>query len=680
MSTSWRSETSPREGGHDGAVLPGGSPSQADSSEPAKPHRWNVPFERIECLGCGEARIRAADCPECGSRPDPREVNTPVRRRDRVIGRAQQVARASEPTLDYLSLHGAMEHCRVSLDGFMSAIDAVLDGEFDESVASGLLGAALGDIASLRSAVTNSPRRRPFVPVWAALEETATRLAASANAWVQAFECGLPIDAQRRAEQAQSLLDEAAVGLVTAADELADLGVVLEANETGPVLGFLAQKASERAGGGPTGFAEEARALVHRLAVRDDLVDELAPGILIEDERARLLFDRERFWGVAAAARAAAGNERLGRLSHGQEWAAAYQRATEQLADAGEAAMAMAARAYNERQLVRSDLYLAKSLIEGPIKFVLGVLLAIEQRKTLSQILRGADATSILNQTSNTNHRFVSEAINEKLRHAEAHEDYFVLDGELQLGMAPAQHVVSRDELTDDVLAIVETAVALHLGLTVAMLARGGEAMAQAQLVPWSSEQSSWLAMSLFGAAPESVEIVGQQLVILVSSPLSVETMKAVAGTVPYLASDMEGVEVHGPRGVLAGPLDVLRRFQNQVDDDKKQADLMRIMSTWHYGDTPLLSVEAARLWAARRALDAMSNLEPRPGVSRMRSLIDFAKDLDDPELVAALRAATGAVRGRLTGLSSVDRRFAQYVDRLREWATADVSWPPTLD
>ena len=182
------------------------------------------------------------------------------------------------------------------------------------------------------------------------------------------------------------------------------------------------------------------------------------------------------------------------------------------------------------------------------------------------------------------------------------------------------------------------------------------------------------------GAVVQSIELETERLVITVSSPLSMDTLRAIAGTVPYLSPDVRDIVVRGAQGSLSGPAIVLQRFLRETDDDLKQAHFMRVVSSWRHGDVSLLSREAARLWTARRALHAAASLEPRAAIARLRTLIDLARDLDDTTLANALRQMTGGVRGRLTGLPTNDPRFLRSLERLKAWGMADVEWPPALE
>lgn len=360
--------------------------------------KWSVPFQTIECRRCRAVRQRGRACPDCSAKFDDREVDQLVARRRRIVERARSYAE-SVATRGRASRSLSDIHDRSSkvLDRLFDALDAVLS-DVDEEQAAKQLAEPLAELDELQSHLQATPRLRPFTAVRDATEGALAQLADAAESWVSALSAADMGDAQRLAAGAQRELDSAVPPLASASGALQDLEDAL-AGSSAQMLGFLAERTAARAASRDAEADADRGPYTRFLESIAPSRDEFSHLLAFEDERARLLFDRERFWMlVEEAYRQFSNSGHFDRLVADPEWRERFVAASDQLADAGLEAEAIAQAAFHERQLVRADLGVLKTLLEGPAKTLLRTRLALHRRRPFAQV-RG-DGTSILQQAA----------------------------------------------------------------------------------------------------------------------------------------------------------------------------------------------------------------------------------------------------------------------------------------
>lgn len=638
--------------------------------------KWSVPFQVLDCRRCSGVRQRALPCPECGVSPDEREVDQLLARRRRVVESARRIARelSGEPA-QAAALEDIRMKASLALDGVFSGIDAVLGAETEENAASAL-GQRLVEIARLRSQLSATPRRRPFTAVWDATDHALTYLDTAADLFVQAL-CEADMgDTQRLAAEAQRFLDTATEPLTSATAALDDLAAALEGSSA-QMLGFLAHRTTLRSRSGEDDDNDDPYVAFVKAAALSDV--EFESLLAFEDERARLLFDRPRFWSLARETyRELNDAPQFARLLEDDAWRERFLAASDQLADIGLEAEAVAQAAFHERQLVRADLSAIKSILEGPAMTLLRTRLCVHRRRSFAQV--DGDATAIVHQAQQAGMQTATLGLRKDLRHAISHEEFGVDSGTLVLDAGqPTERRIERDELIDDVLSALESTLALHTAVTVLVWRFDDELAGEAARRAISPVQAVWLWFRLLGYDVSAVTIDDSKIAVGLANPFDSRTLTAVAGLTSLLPAGSETLELLSEvDGRLVGPLASFREFSSETDEWERDLRLWKILTTWRWNDEPVTGPTLWRCWVATIAVRTHDD-DPRAAIKRLRDLRDFADELGDPELLSLANDVLRFHRHRLTRSPMADGDINRMMDRLRDWGTRPNQWPKVV-
>ena len=638
--------------------------------------KWAIPFQVLECSRCSGVRQRSLPCPECGEAPDEREVDQLLARRRRVVERARRIAAdLSREPLEAAPLEDIQRQAGGALDAVFGGIDAVLDRESEEGAASSL-GHSLAVIARLRSQLSTTPRRRPFTSVWDGTDYALAHLDTSAGLFVQALCQSNMSDAQRLASDAQRSLDVATEPLAAATVTLDDLTDSL-AGSSAQMLGFLAHRTAQRdLSGGSAGHHDPYESFVEEAALSDDRFEYL---LAFEDERARLFLDRPKFWSlVGETYRQLKDSPEFERLLQDTAWRRRFLAASDQLADVGVAAEAIATAAYHERQLVRTDLEAIKTLLEGPAKTLLRTRLCAHRRRPFAQV--DGDATAIVEQAKQAGMAAATLGLRKELRHAISHEDFDVDDGILVLDPGKSsERRIERDELVDAVLAALESTLAMHTAVTVLLWRFDDELAGEAGRRAVSPEQAVWLSFRLAEYDISAVTIEDGTIGVVLADPFDSCTLTTVAGLTWLLPAHSETLElVSEVDGRLVGPLAPFREFASETDEWKRDLRLWGILTAWRWNDHPVAGPSLWRCWVATIALRTHDD-DSRAAIKRLRDLRDFAARLDDHELVGLVKDVLRFHQHRLMRLPMADADISRMMEQLGEWSTRPDRWPKLI-
>ena len=585
---------------------------------------------------------------------------------------AEGVARADKAPL---SLSDIQSRSRDVPDQLFDAFDVAL-GDTNEQQAAEQLARPIAALNELRSRLLATPRLRPFTAVWDATEGALAHLDDAGKSWVKALSAADMGDAQRLAAHAQRQLDGAAPPLASASSALQDLEHAL-GGSSAQMLGFLAERTATRRdseGGEVYDAGRDPYAQFVRSAVTSR--DEFSHLLAFEDERARLLFDRERFWTlVEQTYRQLDESDHFAQLVEDQEWRERFLAASDQLADAGLEAEAIAQAAFHDRQLVRADLGVIKTLLEGPAKALLRSRLALQRRRPFAQV-RG-DATSILHQAGQAGLSAATLGLRKDLRNAISHEDFSVEDGVLVLDRGQrSERRVERDELTDQVLAALESTLAMHTAVTLALWRTDEDLAAETGRRAVSPEQACYLCLQLAGYHVSDVTVEQQQIRVQVATGFDSKTLSAIAGLAWLLPEAGEWlVIVSQPDGVVEGPLATFREFGRATDEWKRELLLWRTLTTWRWNDRPVAGPAILRCWVASLAVHTREE-SPAAAIRRFRDLRTLAEDCDDGQLVSLINDVLSFHQHRLTDLPMGEKRIRRMMSRIEDWGRRPSEWP----
>lgn len=422
-------------------------------------------FEAISCLRCGERRQLGLDCPDCGARAAPTEVDLEYQSRLRALGPVKQsralpgAAMADSPWRMLASPLIAGLTKRISNGA--NAISRTRRAQADE------LQQIATDIANLEAWVSETPELRPSAAYARHVKTAVEHLIGVFDVTVSMLEARNGSDAQQLEPTLQRHLD-AATEAISRCDELTDQITELSQSDN-PVATWM-----RLATGGDVLLAEpRGTTLLEERGLREDQhkagVGMLA---LLWDFIARTTSDERSFWSYAAEHRTllAAHRDRVTEIA---ETDAFRQRAADTLDDLLHAARLAIAQGDTESQRQKaSDLLdFGHRLVEQPLKLHLGVACAASTRQHFEST-QASDVSSLIQVARQRGWPVASLLGNSDIRNAFAHRDYSVRsDGMIELCSAlcraqgrPAP-VVSLDELCDAVLAISEACGVMDMAL-----------------------------------------------------------------------------------------------------------------------------------------------------------------------------------------------------------------------
>ena len=659
----------------------------------SRPHttRIKLSWKQIECRRCHEARVVGISCPTCDARPDPREVDPNLQRRQRlardalaILDRPPGTHITTRPALDQWSPEQGFGPLAEWLEQFLPALNAAID---DASAAPRLFE-LVATLVDLRDEVGASQWLRPHLPLWRTADTLIGRLTDVARHYLLACAARTPLQAQAAAEAGQHALD-------AGADDSSDLDERLDrweritaSDRVGDIMVAVAVETYRLAGTSDLLVLEEDGAQDFEQLLGTPCPSGMGFLLLFMSLQAEVILDQQRFRQLARDAHAVL-MQRPGRLQQmvlDDVLVEDMQDAVRRGYDAAITAQAVLAAAGNDRQAIRALLALAHELLEGPGKRQVAALLAVVGRRTY-QHLRRDDAGALLHQASQQPSLApLLDGLDIALRDAKAHEDYLIEGDELIL----TDHGIRRPNtppipglvLVDRVLTAVETIQALFFALAAAA------AKVDIMLVDaldyshfdMADEDVFAMLLGLQSWTDVTVEIDEDTLRAVASGELPAPSLRPAAILVPHLPEHITRLELslHTSSGLrlLAGPTEPWRRY-NASTGWEKQLDFVECCRRWHLDGRPAFDQDQVRLWAARQALENAAAGYPAC-IKPLRQLHRLAQHLQDDDLARDLRELITYARN-----ASMDRGpegvGSDVVSRLQRLALANVSVPAVL-
>lgn len=653
--------------------------------------RIKLSWKQIECRRCHEARVVGIPCPTCNARPDPREVDPNLQRRQRlardaltILDRPPGTHTTSRPVLDQWSPEQGFGPLAEWLEQFLPALNAAID---DASAAPRLFG-LVATLVDLGDELGASQWLRPHLPLWRTADTLIGRLTDVARHYLLACAARTPLQAQAAAEAGQRALDAGADDSSDLAERLDHRERITASDRVGDIIAALAVETYRLAGTSDLLVLEEVGAQDFEQLLGSACPSGMGFLLLFMSLQAEVILDQQRFRQLARDAHALLTQRpgRLQQLVQDDVLVADMQDAVRRGYDAAITAQAVLAVAGNDRQAIRALLALAHELLEGPGKRHVAALLSVAGRRTY-QDLRRQDAGALLQQASQQPHLApLLDGLDIALRDAKAHEDYLIEGDELIL----TDHGVRRPNtqpipglvLVDRVLTAVETIQALFFAL--AAVAATVDVMLVDALdyshFDMADENVFAMLLGLQSWTDVTVEIDEGALRAVASGELPAQSMRPVAILVPHLPERITQLEltVHTSSGLrlLAGPIEPWRRY-NASTGWQKQLHFVECCRRWHLDGRSAFDEDQVRLWAARQALEHAAAGYPAC-IKPLRQLHRLAQRLQDDDLARDLRELITYARNASMGLAPQDVG-SDVVSRLQRWALANVSVPAVL-
>ncbi|MGW3399462.1 hypothetical protein [Streptomyces hydrogenans] len=652
-------------------------------------YAFKLSYSQISCQGCGISRIRGVDCPDCGHRPQPWEIDTAGRaRRDAADQARNLLAQPVTPLPNGPlgvpeTLHAALfKRLATWCSGFFTAVAEAAQAT-DHGAAD--LKARVAEFTELRALVHNTDTRRPLKVLLTTLRELVAELTSMIDAYLAALLASTPLEAQKHGTQAQSHHDRAAA-LIKAADTTADGAQLLSAERDTARIQTLLLARALRTYQAPDLLALDA-------AARDQLqgvtgsrgVDGSGVMYAIGQVLAQSIFDPERFREVLRLAYDVfrSNPEVLRTLAQEPVFESDFKRALHELFDGSMEAVHAVDHATHSRQAGRALLGIAMAQVEGPGQVIASTLLLASGRKTAAY--------------TNLRHKNATELITAAQQDQALHGLLDGLDNDLRTGRA---HALVHYDDTGVVIERKKTTRTVVWRDVIDGVFQGYESIHACQLALWQvlgelgftnfATEDLWSAL---GLTPEQMITVmlgnsGYQDIAVTLGERHWK-MEARTGTTPALSTHLALIRPYLPAHVdelsftvhqkdevhtLAGPLAPWREFATAPQDSEaKMMAYFRAQLSWRYDNTPVLSTHHVRRWTALQAEQTMHQ-EPAEAITRLRGFRDLAKFAGDDELAWAL---TGVIRYKRLGKTSA--QAAAELSRMRSWRSLPAELPEWL-
>ncbi len=610
-------------------------------------------YRQIECSRCGAARIVAAPCPDCGAPADAREADPRHQARARRARRAIAILETTPPVgayriADLEDVTRLVTQVGDWLHTFLGALDAAAEpgpaGDLP-------LDALTQELAELHVGIATATVLRPWTTLWKHVTELVQRMDEVARAYIGALDASLPRDAQRLARRGQEAIDaareclarvselEARMARLSGASTVAER-LQLEARELYGSTG--AESIIELCGSGEATYKEFSRTAT-----------EVSPavGLLLGviDVEATTFLSRGRFIAAGREVLAALGRRPASAdpAFRDSDWLDEYRDATQRLFDASVDYAAMFQAARRDRDAVRSIIALGHTLIEGPGRRYLSLVLSAVGTRPRASLVN-EDAFAVVKMAAQAGMPITSEGFPAALRRAKAHESWEFDNGRVRLDVK--EPALDPLDLVDRVLGLFESVIALHCAIGVALVEAGVPESAAIPTIDlgFTSEEMLATVLELTDLKTRTVEIDGERLSCECVGTLNRAAISRIGMLTPWLPEPVRHIriEAHADESVhiMEGPAEPLRKFSTSVDPLEHSADFLVICAEWSLDGEPVLSDDHLRKWTAMQAGEAL-RLDIRDRTHGLRRLMRLAKDLGLIDMVDALAAAIAISR-----------------------------------
>jgi hypothetical protein len=647
---------------------------------------FRISFARRECRRCGGERIAGQACPECGARPDEREIDPALQRRMRVAKPVLAAFREPDEHLpSEMTLESVLSASADIVPRFLTALGALHSRGEDASE----LLSAVSALQDLRSQVERD-RTRPWRRMGRAVRGLLGEISESLKLFATAFQADDPLTAQRVSAAAQAALDSAAVR----AEQINSDCEVMERLFEATPEDFLPLAAELAVGDLPeledassTLLALDAygaRYVRRIIGVESEPGPGLGLGVMMSVVVAEVLLDGDRVYQVANQAYQAYLHESLLRkLGSDPDWVVKQHDAQISLQDGIRNLHALLLASLNDRTAVRAVLFYVQDLIEGSAKHLLATFLAIRKGRNYQQCMR-ADSNALLQQCRQATRVELFRDLSEQLRNASAHLTYLIDGDEIILNPDTYEVRWSSATFMDKALATAESVLALNLALACALNHFDLDSAASPDLAALGLEPLGLVLAVLTVNGWEGPTFEIQDAVGKARGVASMRSPMTLAGTMlRSLPEEVRTLELSvvsdGSARTFVVDLTPLRRREATPptsDEGELERDLafVEACATATLNGQPFLASDAVRHYIAVRAGERI-NGDLGPAVRRLKQLRALALRLDDQECADVLLQVTRGVRLIAQGLAP-EAEVKRGIDTLADWERRSFAQP----
>lgn len=652
-----------------------------DNEEVGLRSAFSMSFDEGQCDGCGRTRSLDVACESCDAPAD--AEHGPLRARRAVVDPLLEelrselpagVARALEIT-EWVDLHDQW------LVVFLDALNHLV-GTGDI----GRVQAACGVLRRLLADAATSPRYRPDLAGWRALDSGLEGMHGLAVGCLQALRAATTADAERLAGVAQGQLTEAQGGVGTWAEQRA----VWFGPDDDPdndlvwagALRALRQLGAEH--GHIIAVEESGQHLFERVTGEAACPPGFGLALRMAEVNADVVLDPDRFWrstGLAyrrLASTKSNGRAAIGTVAESAEWAGDMLRVQEQLAEAIRDLPDLAAA--DETRLARAVVRLGHLIAERAAKYLIATVLAAYRGRDYS-VLRKMGVSALLSEARDVNLDSLLLGIDGAMRHGDAHGEFVVeADGVRFTADRREYDFLTWPELVDRLFAGIESTSAL---LTAVLCAVAGTAVGD-DIVDLEAFFGSHRQIRLAAAADGWTHLhIGDDqsdLVVTGARPQTL-TLAAVGMIATYATADAVSltVDVDSPEGrvVFSGPLEPVRAFRSQAAGPDSEAWFLDVCRTWTVNGGRIADDTAVRKVVAVNVMRAAVS-ESTPIGERSLLLapwLEAAKRARDRELASAVTDVAWGLRLISNG-TRPERTYMRAVSKLTSYGSEEVDWP----
>lgn len=611
-------------------------------------------FARIKCR-CGVARVRGVRCPDCGAKPDPREVDQYTVTRRAAIALAREALHRE--TVDIAVESDPRVTVSIIQDGLLRFVDGLtpsLDAASSEPL---LLRSLATDLNAMVTIARAAPKLRPWIVVLRLLSDVAEGTRACLDRYLDALAAPTPLEAQAAAQAGQAALDR----LTQMISPLGDLLDAIQPDDTdapGRLIGALARAIAAIR---PTATIIEhdtAGAALFK-AITGRVGCPLGLGIVLEmlHQDVMMTGDPDRFIETARQIHAQLTRNAgmLDAVLDDPDWRARMRQASTDLFNDSAIAITIIATAARDEQKVQAVVDYVHNVVEAGSRPLVDLLAVSVTGQPLSKV-RGRNATISLKHLRDRGLDEWLIGLSEPVRNAKAHRTYRVKAESLEVLDRSGNPVVdfSYPELADLALAAGETIAILSAAtLCAAASDEAGidDLLAPTNLLPPTETIAGCAIMHGLSVTGVEMDEAGRVIVVVTNESLNVNRAAGAAFmTAKLLPTTVEVMQINGGDGRrLDVPLEGVRSWQPHLDNTEMDVELLSRFRRMTLDGLPSIDRESFRSLIARQAAPMCSRLDVKD-IPRLRQLVAAAKEDQDDRLATGLQAVATALRMSITG------------------------------
>ncbi len=635
---------------------------------------FQLAFTVFACDECGHESF-AID-PPCACDPTQVLVDENVLNRRRLVWDAAPTPPAESParTIGGDELTEMLERLRKLVPDIIAAVRLVGSQE-----AAGVRQLR-DELANLRACVRLTARARwlrPWRRAWGEIHNALLAVEDMTSQYLHCLTADSPIAAEARSEAAQGAIDRLASNASEFADmiDLWNLVPQVACDPLGTVVGTAFPAYADSGAGSLLGLDHMGQDAWLRITGSNSSPTGIGAALAIPEYIAKTVMDETKYETKARITfeRLTQNPASLRQLLDDKKWAKAYKKSSEVAYDSIIELNLLAAGAHGGRLEIRALIGFGAELFETISQPLLVAVLAAGSGKPVSNLLAKTPKGTI-GQIDALGLHILSDGLSAQVRNAASHNDYEV-DGD-EVTLCPGQdgsttHTVA--ELTDSILAGVETVLALHVGVMCALLRDGIPLDDLPGAEEWELTEPQRLNVVLGLAGWTSIEITETDAVIEIigSGPFPQNPISLGGACLAALDANRSWLILRARSGkqqrTLRMPVDPFRTHARSTDQLVTEISFVEgcLLST--FNERPLLTPVQGRKWIAIQANRSLSQTHTLRKLKALAAFVDRV-DYDDLEvgLNAAMKVTGAQALGSTPRESDVDAMsiLAKWEDR----------------